>query len=88
MTLSDLFGFAAATLTTASFAPQLVRIWRLKHAEGISVVTFSMFAVGILFWLVYGILQRAWPIIIANVLTLGLAIGIVVLTMRFRDRRP
>jgi MtN3 and saliva related transmembrane protein len=36
--------------------------------------------------LVYGILLMAWPIIIANVITLSLALSILVMKLRYRDK--
>lgn len=84
MTTIDLLGLAAATLTTGSFIPQVVRLWRSKDASGISLVTFATFSVGIVLWLTYGVLLSAWPIIIANALTFGLTVAIVVLTLRYR----
>ncbi len=44
MTAIDLLGFVAATLSTASFLPQVIRIWRLRTAEGVSLITFSVLA--------------------------------------------
>jgi MtN3 and saliva related transmembrane protein len=43
---------------------------------------YSVFTTGVACWLVYGILLGAWPIIIANAITLSLALAI--LTMRIR----
>jgi MtN3 and saliva related transmembrane protein len=40
--------------------------------------------VGVSCWLVYGLLLGAWPIIIANAITLTLAISILVMKLRFR----
>ena len=87
MTLVDLLGTAAATLTTGCFVPQVVRLWRTRNAEGISLVTFAAFAVGVALWLAYGVILRAWPIILSNAITLVLAFAIIVLTLRFRRRR-
>ena len=84
MTLVDLLGTAAATLTTGCFVPQVVRLWRTRNAEGISLVTFAAFAVGVALWLAYGVILRAWPIILSNAITLVLAFAIIVLTLRFR----
>jgi MtN3 and saliva related transmembrane protein len=84
MTLVDMLGLAAATLTTGSFIPQIARLWRTKDASGISLVTFAAFSVGIVLWLAYGLLLRAWPIVVANVLTLCLTVAIVMLTLRYR----
>ena len=87
MTPVDLLGTAAATLTTGCFVPQVVRLWRTRNAEGISLVTFAAFAVGVALWLAYGVILRAWPIILSNAITLVLAFAIIVLTLRFRRRR-
>ena len=87
MTLVDLLGTAAATLTTGCFVPQVVRLWRTRNAEGISLVTFAAFALGVALWLAYGVILRAWPIIISNAITLVLAFAIIALTLRFRRHR-
>ena len=87
MKFVDLLGSAAATLTTGCFIPQVVRLWRTRNAEGISLVTFSAFSVGVVLWLVYGVIMEAWPIILSNAITLVLTFAIIVLTVRFRRRR-
>lgn len=84
MTTLDLIGTCAATLTTGSFLPQVVRLWRTRNAEGISLLTFSIFSVGVVLWLTYGLQIRSWPIIISNCVTLVLSIAVVVHTLRFR----
>ncbi|MFT3830311.1 MAG: SemiSWEET transporter [Opitutaceae bacterium] len=86
MKLVDLIGTSAATLTTGCFVPQVVRLWRTRNAEGISLVTFSAFSVGVALWLAYGVIMEAWPIILSNATTLVLAFAIIVLTVRFRRR--
>jgi MtN3 and saliva related transmembrane protein len=86
MKFIDLLGTAAATLTTGCFVPQVVRLWRTRNAEGISLVTFSAFSVGVTLWLGYGLILSAWPIILSNAITLVLALAIIVLTVRFRRR--
>ncbi len=82
----DLLGMAAAALTTGCFLPQVVRLWRTRNAEGISLVTFAAFSLGVALWLAYGLILHAWPIILSNAITLVLALVIVVLTVRFRRR--
>jgi MtN3 and saliva related transmembrane protein len=82
----DDLGYAAALLTTAAYVPQLVRVLRLRSARDISLPTFLMFAIGVVFWLFYGLYTGSRPIIASNSVTLVLAIGIVVLKLRY-DRR-
>jgi len=87
MTAIDIIGLVAAALTTGSFVPQVVRLWRTRDAEGISLVTFAVFSVGVVLWLIYGVMVHSWPVILSNAVTIVLTIAIVVLTMRFRRQR-
>lgn len=77
-------GIIAGTLSTISFLPQLVKIFKTKNAKDLSLITFSIFSLGVLLWLVYGILIREIPIIIANGLTLIFVLAIVVMKIRYR----
>lgn len=76
--LTDWLGFAAAALTTSSFLPQAVLTLRTKDVSGISLSMYSAFTVGVALWLVYGLALGAWPIIVANALTVALAATILV----------
>jgi MtN3 and saliva related transmembrane protein len=79
----DGLGYAAALLTTAAYVPQLVRVLRLRSARDISLPTFIMFALGVVFWLLYGLYTGSRPIIASNSVTLVLAISIIVLKLRY-----
>jgi MtN3 and saliva related transmembrane protein len=84
--LEDIVGTMAATLTTLSFLPQAWLTLRTRDVSGISLSMYSVFTVGVSLWLVYGVLLGAWPVIIANAVTLGLAITILTLKIRFDTR--
>ena len=73
MQISDLIGYLAAALTTCSFLPQALHTFRTRDVSGISLGMYSVFTVGIALWLVYGLALSAWPIVVANAITLLLA---------------
>ena len=79
----DTIGYVAATMTTVSFLPQLLRVIRLRSARDISLVMFLVFTLGTTLWLVYGILSRSTPVIAANAVTTVLAGAILFLKLRF-----
>jgi MtN3 and saliva related transmembrane protein len=79
MEISTIFGTAAATLTTASFAPQLIKTIKTKETKDISLLMYSVYLIGIIMWLIYGIMLKEVPIIIANIITLILSGSIFVL---------
>jgi MtN3 and saliva related transmembrane protein len=78
----DLIGYIAGTLTTLSFLPQVLKTWQSRSAKDISLAMFLMFCAGVGFWIIYGVLNRDWPVIIANVVTLTLAS--IILGFKFR----
>lgn len=79
-----MIGIIAGALTTIAFVPQVVRIWRTEQANDISTSMFVIFIIGVALWLWYGIQLHAWPIIIANTITLSLAILILILKFYFQ----
>jgi MtN3 and saliva related transmembrane protein len=73
MSIADVTGYLAAFLTTIAFVPQAHQSWKTRDLSGVSLPMYSLFSLGVLAWLIYGILIHSWPIIAANSLTLLLA---------------
>ncbi len=86
MNTIDTIGFAAAILTTSSFVPQAWHTFRTRDVTGISLGMYVVLVMGTGLWLTYGLFLQAWPIVIANAITLGLALVILVMKMRFAMR--
>jgi MtN3 and saliva related transmembrane protein len=78
----NIVGGAAATLTTICWLPQAFKILRTQDTAAISLLTYTVFGVGLVLWLCYGILLGSWPIIMSNVVTLALVIPIILLKLR------
>ena len=83
-TSTDVVGSLAASLTTVSFLPQAWLSFRTRDVSGVSLGMYSLFTTGIACWLAYGWLLRAWPIVVANSITLVLALVILAMKLRFR----
>ncbi len=83
MPAQDWIGGVAAALTTCSFIPQVWRVWQTRHTKDISLLMYICFTGGVALWLAYGILLGAWPVIIANSITLLLAGTVLILKLRF-----
>ena len=82
--MNDLVGYIAASLTTFSFLPQAIHTFRTRDVSGISLGMYSMFTTGVAMWLAYGVVLGSWPLIVANGITLALALCILVMKLRFR----
>lgn len=79
----DVIGSMAAILTTTAFIPQAWQVWRTRHTADISLGMYTLFTTGVALWLYYGILLSAWPVIIANCITLLLAGAVLLMKIRF-----
>jgi MtN3 and saliva related transmembrane protein len=79
----NLIGYIAATLTTISFLPQLIRVVKLRSARDISLGMFLIFTTGTGFWLAYGLASHSMPVSIANAVTFALSLSILILKLRF-----
>jgi MtN3 and saliva related transmembrane protein len=88
MTRFELVGYLAAIVTTLSFVPQVWHTWRTRDVSGISLGMYAVFATGVFLWLVYGLLMNAWPIVVANAVTLALAIAILAMKMKWGRSAP
>jgi MtN3 and saliva related transmembrane protein len=84
MESANTLGLIAGALTTVAFVPQVIKIWKSKHARDISLGMFAIFSSGVLLWLFYGIEIDAVPVIVANAITLGLSLTILYFKIKFK----
>lgn len=78
-------GFAAGTLTVASFLPQVIQAWRTKRVKDVSFWMMAMLMLGAAAWITYGVLKKDMPVIVTNVLALLLQASIMVAKLRFEN---
>jgi MtN3 and saliva related transmembrane protein len=83
MELVDFVGYLAATLTTAAFLPQVLKIWKSKSTKDLALPTLGSFILGVGMWLAYGLLVKSTPVIIANAVTLVLNLVILRFKLKY-----
>jgi MtN3 and saliva related transmembrane protein len=84
--LDFFIGLLAGILCTISFLPQVIRVFKTKQAKDLSFATFSIFSVGIVLWIVYGILTKQGPIILTNITMLILALSILIMKAKYDSK--
>src|SRR5687768_3192060 len=85
MNIVQLLGLAAGSLTTVAFLPQVIKTWRTRSAKDLSLGMFSLFCLGVVLWLAYGLIVNDIPVIAANLLTLLLASTLLFFKLRFKE---
>jgi MtN3 and saliva related transmembrane protein len=79
-----IIGLCAASLTTISFLPQAIKVWKLKETRDLSLIMFISFSIGVLLWLVYGIIKKDLALILANSITLILSSVILFFKLKYK----
>ncbi|WP_368031475.1 SemiSWEET family sugar transporter [Arcobacter sp. s6] len=75
--MQELVGSLAAFLTTVAFVPQAYKIYKTNQTKDLSLSLFLIFSSGVFMWLIYGIMIKDFPIMIANTITLFLSLYIL-----------
>ncbi|MBP2834304.1 SemiSWEET transporter [Aquimarina sp. U1-2] len=67
--VNEAIGFGAAVLTTIAFLPQVYKTYKTKDVSSLSLPMLILFFIGIILWLIYGILRNSYSMIFANTIT-------------------
>ena len=81
-----LLGYLAGFLTTVALVPQVIKTWKTKSADDLSLGMFLVFCAGVACWVAYGFLLNAEPIILWNLASFLMAGAILVMKLKFKGR--
>jgi MtN3 and saliva related transmembrane protein len=79
-----ILGLTAAALTTFAYLPQSIKTIRTKHTKDLSLLTIVMLEIGLICWLIYGLMIASIPIIAANTLSILLMTVILIMKIRYK----
>jgi MtN3 and saliva related transmembrane protein len=83
---TNFIGYFAASCTTLSFIPQLAKI-RKQGGEGLSYSMLSIYLVGLLMWLAYGIMLKATAVVVANAASAALVAAAIAMKAMIKSQR-
>lgn len=76
-------GLIAGLLTSIAALPQVIKTWKSRHARDLSVWQPLLLSVGIALWLIYGMLIKDLPLILANIIPLICNVLLTAMKIRF-----
>ena len=86
MNFTTIVGITASISTAVSSLPQLIKLWKEKRAENVSLGMFWVLVIGLAIWVWYGFLKEDWIIIIANGFSFLVNLSTVILSMRYKHK--
>jgi MtN3 and saliva related transmembrane protein len=79
----EYLGYFAGTLTVLSFLPQVYRSWQTRRTGDLSMGMFTLLIAASSLWMVYGVLNRDWPVVLTNGGMVALNAALAVAKVRF-----
>jgi MtN3 and saliva related transmembrane protein len=84
--LVNIIGFLAAFTSTISLIPQIIKMFKTRSVEDISICMVFNFLVTSALWIVYGYMITSWSVFLTNILMLILATIMVYMKIKYRQR--
>lgn len=78
-------GVGAALCSMASFVPQALKCIRERDASSVSLQMYVVTVIGFALWTAYGFMLQSWPLVVSNLVSLGLSALILGLKLRYPD---
>jgi MtN3 and saliva related transmembrane protein len=79
-----ILGLIAGTITSITFIPQVLQIWKTRSAKDISILMLSLLITGVSLWLAYGIAVKDVAIIYTNGMVLAMSLLMLYFKFRFK----
>lgn len=83
MNFLEILGLTAGTITSITFLPQVIQIWKTKSAKDISLGMLGLLMLGVSMWLAYGIIVKDTAIIYTNSMVLAMSFIMAYFKFRF-----
>lgn len=84
MQLAQVIGLMAGTITSITFIPQVIRIWKTRSAKDLSMVMMLLLIIGTSLWLSYGLMIRDAAIIYTNSMVLAMSLIMMFFKLRYK----
>lgn len=86
MDIINIVGAAGGIVSSITFLPQVIKIWKTKSAKDLSMGTLMFLVLNVSLWLLYGILTNLYPIIITNGIVLSMVFIMVYFKLNFKEQ--
>jgi MtN3 and saliva related transmembrane protein len=80
----QILGLLAGTITSITFLPQVIKIWKTRSAKDLSLMMLLLLMLGVILWLTYGLVIKDAAIIYTNSMVLAMSLILLYFKLRFR----
>ena len=80
----NILGLVAGGITSVAMLPQLIKVWKEKNVQDLSLMMILVLVTGLSLWVWYGILKEELPIILSNAFAVIVNIALLISYFKFR----
>lgn len=80
---AEIIGFIAGILVASSLLPQVIKSWKSKSTQDISLGWSITSLAGQLMWILYGFLIASYSLVIMSSITLVMALSVFYLKLKY-----
>ncbi len=81
----EIIGIIAGVLSCTTFLPQVIKTYKSKSTEDVSLLMFLIAALGSALWLIYGILIQSFALTFTNVIVLIFSLIMLFFKVKYRE---
>jgi len=82
----DLIGYAAGIFTLINMIPQILKTYKLKSVEDVSIWLIVSYSISMILWVIYAWFIVSWPIIITNGIAFFLSLIMLALIFKYKKK--
>ncbi len=84
MSSIQILGLVAGTITSVTFLPQVIKVWKSRSAKDLSLLMLVLLTIGVSLWLVYGLVIVDAAIIYTNSMVLAMTLILLFFKIKFK----
>ena len=84
--IKEIIATLATILLASSYIPQIIKGYKTKKLDDVSMGFLVILATGLLFWMLYGFLNEDLIFIIANLVNVSLAVTLIGMKVHYAKK--
>lgn len=85
--IGEILGYLAGICTAIVFLPQTIQTIKTKNVEGMSLITYIIYCIGMVSWILYGVYLSSIQMILFNAISLFFALIILYMIIAHKTKK-
>ena len=85
--IGEILGYLAGICTAIVFLPQTIQTIKTKNVEGMSLITYIIYCIGMVSWILYGVYLSSIQMILFNAISLFFALIILYMIIVHKTKK-